>query len=99
MKADLAKAIHDYGEPVEYTPQGGATLYLTASVQGPVMDPLVNDLDMAGFIVYFASGDLTAAPKKFDKIKIRGKIRTVDEDAVEEKLSGNSLVYIARTRG
>jgi hypothetical protein len=98
MKSEITSLIRRYGEPVELTPQGGATLYIQASVQLPVNDALVNDYDMTSFIVYVSPDDVPVKPTKFDRIKIRGTVRSIEE-VHEETAEGQRLVYILRVRG
>lgn len=98
MKPAIDRTIGRYGEPVEYTPQGGATIALTASVQVPVSDSLVNDFDLTGFLVYIRVDDVPAMPTKFDRLKVRGLIRGIEE-VQEERLNGVTVVYIVRVRG
>lgn len=99
MKSDIEKAIKANGEPVEYTAQGSSqTQHLTALVQLPIDGSLVNDYDLTAFIVYFAASDFTTPPAKFDRVRIRGVSRAIEEIHAE-KLSGETLAYIARVRG
>jgi len=98
MRESIRRVIRRFGEPVEFTPKGGSTIYLTASVQVPVSDSIVNDYDLTGFVVYIPAEDLPNPPEKFDRIKIRGAFRGIEE-VQQENLSGDFLVYIVRVRG
>lgn len=95
----VASAIHKYGEPVEFTPKGGLTVYLTASVQSETQDALVNSLDQSRYVVYIAAGDLAVPPVKFDRILVRGVIHSLEEDPRLEKLEGVELAYMLRIMG
>jgi hypothetical protein len=98
MKDSIDKTIAKYGEPIEFTPKGGSTLFITASVQSPVADSLFNDFEVGAFIVYIRVGDVPSLPTKFDRVKVRGQIRAVEE-AHEETLRGEPIVYMLRVRG
>ena len=98
MKPAIDRIIERYGESVEYTPQGGTTIFLRASVQVPVADALVNDFDLSGFVVYIRVGDVSAKPTKFDRVKVRGSIRGIEE-VQEERLNDVPVVYVMRVRG
>jgi len=98
MKSAIDRVIQKYGEPVELTLQGESTLYFSACVQLPVSDALVNDFDVTGFVVYMRVQDTPRKPSKFDRMKIRGEIRGIEE-VQEETLGGEVIVYIVRTRG
>jgi hypothetical protein len=98
MKASIDRIIERFGEAVEYTPQGGTMIVLRASVQLPVADAIVNDFDLTGFIIYIRTGDVPAMPQKFDRIKVRGLVRGIEE-VQEERLNDVPLVYVMRVRG
>lgn len=98
MKASIDRVIERFGEVVEYTPQGGATIVLRASVQVPFDTPLVNDFDLTGFLVYIRTQDVPAKPTKFDRVKVRGLVRGIEE-VQEERLDDQPLVYVMRVRG
>lgn len=98
MKAAITNTIHTFGEAVEYTPKGGSTLYLTALVQVPAADALVNDYDLNSFVVYIAPGDVPAMPSKFDRLKLRGSVRGINEVQVENA-KGEILAYVLRVQG
>lgn len=99
MKAQIEKAILKYGEPIELTTAADKiTRYITASVQVPVADALVNDADLTGFLVYVRPSDVPVVPQKFDRVFLRGYNRSVEEVEIET-LSGITLAYILRVRG
>jgi hypothetical protein len=100
VRKEIEATILKYGEPVELTPQkpGSATVFLTALVQSPLTNALVNEFDTTSFIVYIRAGDLAVPPVQFDRLKIRGITRAIEE-VHTETLSGATLVYIARVRG
>lgn len=98
MKAAVDNVILKYGEPVEFTPQGGATVFIQGAVQTPLADELVNDYDLTMLTVYLRTQDVPAQPKKFDRLKVRGLVRSVEE-SYEENLGGKVLVYRVKVRG
>lgn len=99
MKPQIDQIIQKYGEPVELTTAAdGITNFITASVQSPSADQVVNDFDMTGFIVYVRTQDVQVPPQKFDRIFLRGQMRAVEE-VETETLRGQNLVYILRVRG
>lgn len=98
MKAAILRTVNRFGEPVEVMPMAGGNFPVMASVQLPLGDALVNDYDLTGFLVYIPESLLPAPPTKFDRIKVRGIIRGI-EDVQEENLSGELIVYILRVRG
>lgn len=98
MKAAIDNVIRKYGEAVEYTAAGGTTQVLIGCVQVPQADALVNDMDLTGFVVYMRVADFTVPPAKFDRLKVRGQVRAI-EDVQVENLSGEDIVYMLRVRG
>lgn len=99
MRAQIEATIQKYGEPIELTSQtDGITRFITASVQAPLAENIVNDFDLTGFIVYIRPSDVPEKPTKFDRVYIRGQIRAV-EAVEEETLSGVVVAYIMRVRG
>lgn len=98
MKNAISKVIHKYGEPVEFYPRMGQAVFLTASVQRPASDPLVNDLDQDSFLIYIAGGDLSQEPTKFDRIRVRGDMRTIGEVQTTVQ-AGVVLTYQVRALG
>lgn len=99
MKIPVRNVIHRFGEPVEFTPKDtGVTHFITASVQRPNPAELINDFEQDRFVVYIAHDDIPAAPKKFDRIRVRGTLCSV-EDASQEVLDGVPLCYMLRVRG
>lgn len=98
MKTAIDSIILRYGEPVEFTPQGGTTVFIQGSVQTPLTDELVNDFDLTMLTVFLRTQDVPAQPKKFDRIKVRGQVRSVEE-SYEENLGGQVLVYRVKVRG
>lgn len=98
MKAAIDNVIRKYGEAVEYTPAGGTMQTLIGCVQVPQTDALVNDFDLTGFVVYLRTSDFSTPPSKFDRLKVRGVVRAV-EDVQVENLSGEDIVYMLRVRG
>jgi len=98
MKAAIDRVVQRYGEPVEYTPAGGTAVSLVGCVQVPVSDVFVNDMDLTGYVVYMRVSDFTTPPAKFDRLKVRGQVRAIEEVQVENK-SGEDIVYMLRVRG
>lgn len=98
MKAAINRVIRNYGEALEYTPAGGTMRALTGVVQVPSSDAFVNDMDLTGFVVYVQVADFTVPPAKFDRLKVRGQVRAIEEVQVENK-SGEDIVYMLRVRG
>lgn len=99
MQGDVEKIITEYGEPVEFTPQGGTSASIMASVQLPVADATINDYDLTSFVIYFRPSDFPVTPpQKFDRVKVRGIVRAIEE-VHTETLQGVPLAYIARIRG
>jgi hypothetical protein len=98
MKASIDRLIAKYGEPVQFTPRGGTTTSMSAVVQLPMSDALVNDFDVTGFVVYMRTQDVPQAPTKFDRVTIRGEDRGIEEVQVET-LSGETICYVLRVRG
>lgn len=96
----IKNTIDTYGEPIEFTPKvSGSTFYIRASVQSQVEQPLVNDLDQSGYMVYVSCLDIPELPKKFDRVLVRGVVTALDEDAKVEALGGENVVYIMRVLG
>lgn len=98
MKAAIDRIIRNCGEAVEYTPKGGTASIIIASVQIPAADALVNDYDLTGFLVYIRVQDVPAMPNKFDRLKVRGVVRGIEE-VQEERYQDVPVVYIMRVRG
>lgn len=98
MKSQIRNVILKYGEPIEFYPRQGQAVFLTASVQRPIADPLVNDYDQDAFLVYIAADDLNQEPTKFDRVRVRGDLRTIEEVQIENA-KGVVLVYMLRIRG
>jgi hypothetical protein len=99
MKPQVARAIRMFGEPVDIIyREGGTTITVSASVQRPIADGLVGDFDQDGFVVYIAHDDITVPLQKFDRIRVRGELRSVESSQVET-LKGEEICYMARVRG
>lgn len=99
MKDSVARAIKRFGELVTLTyVETSQTVSLTASVQRPVADNIVGDFETTAFVVYVPFDDLTVPPKKFDRLRIRGEIRSI-EDVQVERSQDQSICYMMRTRG
>jgi hypothetical protein len=99
MKTAVRNAIHRYGELVEITyKDSGQTVSVSASVQRPVSDNIVGDFETTAFVVYIAVADIAVAPKKFDRMRIRGEIRSVETAHVEESREG-PICHVLRSRG
>jgi hypothetical protein len=98
MKPQISRAIHRFGEPVEFIPKTGTPITVTASVQRPFSDGVVNDFDSYGFIVYIAYDDLPQAPIKFDRLRLRGELRSIEEVNVEQA-KGTNICWMLSVRG
>jgi hypothetical protein len=98
MKQQIADVIHRYGEPVELFPKVGLSSFLTASVQRPSSEGVVNEYREDAFVVYIAADDVAVAPLRFDRIRIRGDMRTIDE-VQTEVMNGVTLVYRMQVQG
>jgi hypothetical protein len=98
MKQAVTNLIRRYGEPVEIYPRVGQSTICTASVQRPQSDQLINEMDLDAFMVYVAAGDVVQEPLKFDRIRVRGDMRTIDE-VQTENYEGQPVVYMMRVRG
>lgn len=99
MKSAVSRSIKRYGELVELTYKANSqTVSLTGAVQRPVADNIVGDFETTAFVVYVPFDDLVVPPQKFDRLKIRGEIRSI-EDVQLERLENSSLCYMMRTRG
>jgi hypothetical protein len=98
VKRAVESIIRRYGEPVEIYPRVGQSTICTASVQRPQADQLINEMDQDAFLIYVASSDVVQEPLKFDRIRVRGDMRTIDEVQVEN-YEGQPVVYMMRVRG
>lgn len=98
MKSAIQGIIRRYGEPVEIYPRVGQSTICTASVQRPQADQLINEMDHDAFVVYVASGDVSQEPLKYDRIRVRGDMRTIDS-VQTENYQGQPLVYMMRVIG
>lgn len=98
MREAVQNAIRKYGEPVEIYPRVGQASFVSASVQRPQSDMLVNDVDEDSFVIYVSAADVSQPPLKFDRIRVRGDLRTIHE-AQKEVYEGQNIVYVLRVRG
>lgn len=98
MKRAIESIIRQYGEPVEIYPRVGQSTMCSASVQRPQADQLINEMDHDAFVVYVAAGDVAQEPLKFDRIRVRGDMRTIDS-VQTENYQGQPLVYMMRVLG
>jgi hypothetical protein len=98
MKNAVAQTIRKYGEPVEIYPRVGQSTICVASVQRPQAENLINDLDMDFFTIYVPADDVSQEPLKFDRIRVRGDLRTIDE-VQTEVYAGTIVAYLMRVRG
>jgi hypothetical protein len=98
MRLAIQNIIRRYGEPVEIYPRIGQSTICTASVQRPQADQLINEMDHDTFMIYVAAGDVAQEPLKFDRIRVRGDMRTIDE-VQTENYQGQPLVYRMRVLG
>lgn len=99
MKSQVERAIRLFGEVVEVIYRDGdPTRSVSGSVQRPVSDSLVNDFDQDAFVVYIAIADLVKAPQKFDRLRVRGELRSVDSVQIET-LKDEAICYMVRVRG
>jgi hypothetical protein len=98
MKTQVAATIRKYGEPVEIYPRVGQSSFCTAAVQRPISDTLINDVDDTSFIIYAAVDDVGQPPLKFDRIRVRGDMRTIDT-VHTENAKGEDIVYVMRVQG
>lgn len=99
MRNQIHALIRNYGEEVYLSPLVGGGYSLMASVQRPVSDNLVNDYDQDTFLVYIPADDkLPIVPVKFDRLRVRGVERAIEE--VQEEYFENALiVYVVRVAG
>jgi hypothetical protein len=99
MKPQIARTIHRFGEPVDVIYKSGSpTRTVSASVQRPFSDALINDFDTFGYVIYIAYDDLADAPAKFDRVRLRGELRSVEEVNVEQA-KGENICWILSVRG
>jgi hypothetical protein len=59
---------------------------------------LVNDGYQEGFTVYVSKLDLATQPQRFDRVRIRGEERTIEESHGIEA-NGATLVWMLRVLG
>lgn len=99
MKAQIHAIIRGKGEEVYLSPLAGGGGSLMASVQRPASDNLVNDYDQDTFLIFLPADDkVPVAPLKFDRLRVRGVERAI-EDVQEEYFENELVVYILRVAG
>jgi hypothetical protein len=96
--ADLAKMVREYGEDVVFLPIEGGSFPMRASVQLPVIDPLINDALQDGFVVFIPPESFPQEPKQFDRLFIRGRERTIDA-AHKTEAGDRNLMWTMRVVG
>jgi hypothetical protein len=98
MANDLASVVQMFGETVLFMPMNGPSVSVRASVQSPLVDPLIGDALQEGFIVYVPPASLPQEPQQFDRLLIRGRERTIDA-AHKIEADDRNLMWSLRVLG